>query len=50
MTRVLEIKMRVLLNTDEEGDELMRGLAELEEENLFPTGASIKRNWIELDN
>ena len=50
MTRVVEIKRRVLLNTQEEGDELLRGLAELEEENRFPTGAAIESNWIELGN
>ena len=49
MTRVIEVTMRVLLNTQEEADELLNGLSELEEENLFPTGADIRSNWIELN-
>ena len=49
MTRVIEVTMRVLLNTQEEADELLNGLSELEEENLFPTCADIRSNWIELN-
>jgi|TARA_Y100000034_G_scaffold117683_1_gene157410 hypothetical protein len=48
MTRMLEIKMRVLLDTDEQGDDLMMGLQGLDDENLFPTGAAIERNWVEV--
>lgn len=50
MTRVIEIKMRVLVNTEEEADALIDALADVEEENFFPTGAAIERNWIELGN